>query len=146
VLVQRHLAGAPQDLSGAAVDLAGLPPFATRVYRALRRVGPGQTVSYGELARRAGSPRAARAVGQAMARNPLALIVPCHRVLGSQGEPGGFSAAGGTKTKARLLRIEGVTLAPSRASGSAVAARASGSVGATRPRLGRRPRAALSRV
>jgi methylated-DNA-[protein]-cysteine S-methyltransferase len=109
-LVQRHLAGAPQDLSGVPIDLAGVGRFAGRVYRALKCVGPGRTVSYGELARQAGSPRAARAVGQAMARNPLALIVPCHRVLGSNGTPGGFSAAGGTDTKARLLALEGVKL------------------------------------
>jgi methylated-DNA-[protein]-cysteine S-methyltransferase len=110
-LVRRHLGGTPQDLGGIAVDLAGLGPFACRVYRALRRVEAGHTVSYAELARRAGSPRAARAVGQAMAHNPLALVVPCHRVLAANAQPGGFSAAGGATTKARLLAIEGIELA-----------------------------------
>ena len=109
-LVRRHLGGAPQDLASVPIDLTGVGPFARRVYRALRHVRPGRTVSYGELARRAGSPRAARAVGQAMARNPLALVVPCHRVLASNGKPGGFSAAGGSRTKAKLLAIEGVRL------------------------------------
>ena len=109
-LARRHLGGAPQDLSGIAIDLDGRAPFTCRVYRALRRIGPGRTVSYAELAERAGSPRAARAVGQAMANNPLALVVPCHRVLGAHGQPGGFSAAGGAATKAKLLALEGVEL------------------------------------
>ena len=109
-LVRRHLGGAPQDLTGVPIDLTGVGPFARRVYRALRLVPPGRTVTYGELARRVGSPGAARAVGQAMARNPLGLVVPCHRVLCSSGRPGGFSGAGGVRLKAALLALEGVTL------------------------------------
>ena len=105
--IRRHLAGKPQDLSRIPVVLDGAAPFTRRVYELLRTIGAGQTLSYGELARRAGSPGAARAVGQAMARNPLPLVVPCHRVLGSGGSLGGFSAHGGTTTKARLLRLEG---------------------------------------
>jgi methylated-DNA-[protein]-cysteine S-methyltransferase len=105
--LQRHLAGRPQDLSSLPVVLDHVGPFTRRVYEALRRVEPGQTLSYGELARRVGSPGAARAVGQAMAKNRLPLVVPCHRVLGAGGSLGGFSAHGGTETKARLLRLEG---------------------------------------
>lgn len=108
--IQQHLGGQLDSLAEIALDLTGLPPFTRRVYEAARLVGPGQTVSYGELARRAGSPRAARAVGQALAHNPLAVVVPCHRVLGQGGKLGGFSAAGGLLTKAQLLAIEGVTL------------------------------------
>lgn len=107
-LLRRHLAGQAQDLSGLSVDLSGAGPFAQKIYRALRGVGPGELVSYAELARRVGSPGAARAVGQAMARNPLPLVVPCHRVIRAGGELGQFSAPGGARTKAALLRLEGV--------------------------------------
>jgi methylated-DNA-[protein]-cysteine S-methyltransferase len=81
-------------------------PFSVRVYEAARRVPPGCTVSYGELARAAGSPGAARAVGRAMATNPFPIVIPCHRVLASGGKAGGFSAYGGVATKDRLLAIE----------------------------------------
>src|SRR5471030_1390258 len=66
----------------------------------------GEVTTYGDLAGLAGSPLASRAVGQAMAKNPLSLIVPCHRVLGSSGKLGGFSAHGGVETKLRLLEFE----------------------------------------
>jgi methylated-DNA-[protein]-cysteine S-methyltransferase len=107
--IAAHLDGAADDLGDLPLDLEGAPPFHARVYLALRTVGPGETVSYGELARRVGSPGAARAVGQAMRRNPLPIVVPCHRVLASTGA-GGFSAPGGLATKRALLRAEGVTL------------------------------------
>lgn len=106
-LIRRHLSGRPQDLSGIRLDLSGLPPFFSRVYRVARKVRPGETISYGELAQRAGSAGAARAVGQAMARNRFLLVVPCHRVLARSRKLGGFSAPGGAKTKAKLLRLEG---------------------------------------
>jgi methylated-DNA-[protein]-cysteine S-methyltransferase len=70
----------------------------------------GETVTYAELGRRAGHPRAARAVGGAVARNPLPIVVPCHRVVAAGGGAGGFSAPGGVATKARLLAAEGVML------------------------------------
>lgn len=108
--VRRHLAGKPQDLSDVRLDLDGIPPFHRRVYRVARAVGPGRTVTYGELAAQAGSPGASRAVGQAMARNPFLLVVPCHRVLGSGRELVGFSARGGCATKARLLALEGLEM------------------------------------
>jgi methylated-DNA-[protein]-cysteine S-methyltransferase len=106
-LIARHLAGEPQDLSGIPLDTEGLPPFHRAVYEAARHIGPGRTVSYGELAAAVGSPRASRAVGQALARNPFLLVVPCHRVLAAGGRPGGFSAPGGLDTKARMLALEG---------------------------------------
>jgi len=108
--LQRLLGGdraAHAALAAVPVVLDGLPPFRQRVYQALREVPPGRTIGYGELAQRAGSPAAARAVGQAMAHNPLPLLVPCHRVVGATGAPVGFSAFGGVVTKARLLEIEG---------------------------------------
>ena len=72
----------------------------------------GQTRTYGELAESAGRPGAARAVGQALGKNPVALIIPCHRVLAAGGKAGGFSAHGGLATKARMLVIEGATFGP----------------------------------
>lgn len=83
-----------------------LPPFRLAVLNALRRVKAGETVSYLELAALAGSPRAARAVGNAMATNIFPIIVPCHRVLGSGGHLGGFTAPGGLDLKQQLLRTE----------------------------------------
>jgi methylated-DNA-[protein]-cysteine S-methyltransferase len=100
------LAGEARDLSNVALDMTGVPPFHQRVYEAARRVGPGQTLSYGEIARRVGSPGAARAVGQALGKNPFAIVVPCHRVLAANGKLGGFSANGGVATKQRMLSIE----------------------------------------
>jgi methylated-DNA-[protein]-cysteine S-methyltransferase len=100
------LAGEPADLTAIALDLSGAPEFEQRVYAALRAVPPGETVTYGELAERVGSPGAARAVGAAMGRNPIPIIIPCHRVLAGGGRSGGFSAPGGTATKFRLLQIE----------------------------------------
>ncbi|BDU74362.1 methylated-DNA--[protein]-cysteine S-methyltransferase [Mesoterricola silvestris] len=104
-----HLAGAEASLDGIPLDLEGLPPFRRRVMDVLRSTRPGQTLTYGAVALLAGSPGAARAVGQAVARNPLPILVPCHRVLASDG-PGGFSLFGSLEAKARLLALEGVRL------------------------------------
>jgi methylated-DNA-[protein]-cysteine S-methyltransferase len=108
--VQRHLEGDAQDLTPLRLDLSRVPAFHAKVLEALRGVPAKETVTYADLARRAGSPRALRAVGQAMAKNPIPVIVPCHRVLAAGDRPGGFSAYGGTFTKAKLLAVEGVTL------------------------------------
>jgi methylated-DNA-[protein]-cysteine S-methyltransferase len=89
------------------LDLADYSPFQSAVVQHCRRIPIGQTITYGELARRAGSPGAARAVGQVMACNRFPLIVPCHRVVGANGSLGGFSARNGLNMKRRLLRIEG---------------------------------------
>ncbi len=93
------------------VDLSAVTPFRRRVLMACRRVPYGKTVSYADLARRAGSPGAARAVGSAMAHNPIPLVIPCHRVLASGGGLGGFSASRGVALKEQMLELEG-TLAP----------------------------------
>jgi methylated-DNA-[protein]-cysteine S-methyltransferase len=100
------LAGKPSDLRGVELDMRQLPPFHRRVYDAARAIPPGATLSYGQLARQLGAPGAARAVGQALGKNPFAIIVPCHRVLAADGKVGGFSARGGITTKLRLLAIE----------------------------------------
>jgi methylated-DNA-[protein]-cysteine S-methyltransferase len=109
--LQRYFAGEKVDFSGIAVDLRGVPPFYARVYEIARRIGWGETATYGELAARAGSPGAARGVGQALGRNPVAVIIPCHRILASGNKVGGFSAYGGAASKERLLALEGVRLA-----------------------------------
>ena len=101
------LAGAKRDLEDVALDESGVPAFHRRVYAAARCSPPGRTATYGELAAQLGLPGAARAVGQALGRNPFTLIVPCHRVLAAGGRSGGFSAHGGVTTKLRLLEIEG---------------------------------------
>jgi len=85
------------------VDLTGVAVFTGRVLNAARTIPPGSTITYGELARRAGSPRASRAAGQVMARNPVPLVIPCHRVVAAAG-PGGF--AGGLAMKCRLQALE----------------------------------------
>lgn len=85
---------------------AGLSPFARSVLAACRNVRYGHTISYAALAAKAGSPNAARAIGGVMARNPAPLIIPCHRVIRTNGKIGGFSAAGGASLKRRLLQME----------------------------------------
>lgn len=110
---RRYFAGAAVDFADAPLDLAVEDDFARRVYAAVRRLGRGETTTYGALARSLGAgPEAARDVGRAMASNPVPLIVPCHRVLAAGNRLGGFSAPGGAAAKARMLALEGVTLAP----------------------------------
>jgi methylated-DNA-[protein]-cysteine S-methyltransferase len=109
--ITRHLDGDLQDLSTVELDMSRLPAFFRRAYAEARKVAPRETVSYADLARRSGSPAGMRAVGQAMAKNPFAIVVPCHRVLAAGQKPGGFSAFGGLDTKAKLLAIEGTTFA-----------------------------------
>jgi methylated-DNA-[protein]-cysteine S-methyltransferase len=87
--------------------MTGVPDFHRRVYDIVRTIPPGDTLRYGDIARRLGLPGSAQAVGQAMGRNPFAPIVPCHRVLAAGGKDGGFSAYGGVSTKRRMLVIEG---------------------------------------
>lgn len=104
------LQGERKDLMDVPLDMRALPPFDRRVYELARRIMPGSTLTYGELAKLLGEPGAARRVGQALGRNPFPLVVPCHRVLAAGGQTGGFSAPGGVETKLRLLAIEGATL------------------------------------
>ncbi|MGE3974240.1 MAG: methylated-DNA--[protein]-cysteine S-methyltransferase [Bdellovibrionales bacterium] len=103
--VQNLLAGKPESFSSIPLDIYS-SPFHKKVYEVLKKVKPGQVLTYKELATQAGSPLASRAVGQAMARNPVPLVIPCHRVMGSQGSLTGFTAADGVKLKSTLLRLE----------------------------------------
>jgi methylated-DNA-[protein]-cysteine S-methyltransferase len=100
------LRGEPGDLTRVPLDMERVPLFARRVYDVARTIPAGETLSYGQIATRLGEPRLAREVGQALARNPFPIIVPCHRVLAAGGKLGGFSARGGVATKQRLLSIE----------------------------------------
>ena len=110
---KRYFGGEEIDFSQVQVDLAGEDAFFAQIYDALRRVGWGRTTTYGALAKEVGAGRErARDVGEAMARNPTPLIIPCHRVLAAGGKIGGFSAPGGSKTKARMLELEGVRVGP----------------------------------
>jgi methylated-DNA-[protein]-cysteine S-methyltransferase len=105
------LEGEARDLTDIPLDFDdGVPEFHRRVYDVTRTIKPGMTLSYGEIAVRLGEPDAARAVGQALGRNPIPIIVPCHRVLAADGGTGGFSAPGRTATKLQLLAIEGARL------------------------------------
>lgn len=107
--VRRYFDGETIDFSNVALDLDGEDDFFRQIYQALRRVGWGHTTTYGSLAKQLGAgPEAARDVGQAMAKNPVPLIIPCHRVLAAGGKVGGFSAPGGATSKVRMLELEGV--------------------------------------
>jgi len=101
-----YAAGEIIDFADVELDLAPLSDFQRRVVRACREIPYGRTRSYGQLAAAAGSPKAARAVGNCMAANRFPLIVPCHRVLLADGRLGAFSAPGGTGLKQRLLALE----------------------------------------
>ena len=111
--VQRYFVGEEVDFSDIPLNLDGQDAFFKDIYAATRRLGWGQTTTYGALAKELGrGPEAARDVGQAMAKNPAPLIIPCHRVLAAGGKVGGFSAPGGAASKIRMLELEGVDLGP----------------------------------
>ncbi|MCS6908362.1 MAG: methylated-DNA--[protein]-cysteine S-methyltransferase [Anaerolineales bacterium] len=92
------------------IDWQRFTPFQERVLRATLAIPYGQVKTYAEIAQEIGNPRATRAVGRAEAHNPLPIVIPCHRVISSRGSLRGYSAPGGIETKARLLRLEGLTL------------------------------------
>ena len=101
------LRGDAIDFSAVPLDLEQVPAFHRRVYEVARTIACGATLTYGDIAKRLGVPGEAREVGEALGRNPIPIIVPCHRVLAAGGKLGGFSAPGGVTTKRRLLAIEG---------------------------------------
>lgn len=104
--IEAHLDGRSRRFSLRSFNLDGIAPFFRKVYERAAKIPPGKIMTYAELAEAAGSPKASRAVGQAMARNPFPIVVPCHRVVGAGKSAGGFSAHGGLATKARILAIE----------------------------------------
>ncbi|MCP2321436.1 methylated-DNA-[protein]-cysteine S-methyltransferase [Nocardia amikacinitolerans] len=104
--IRAHLAGELDDLRWIPLDTSTIPEFHRAVYTVTRAIDPGHTLSYGQVANRVGAPGGAQAVGQALGRNPIPLIIPCHRVLAADNALHGFSAPGGISTKERLLEIE----------------------------------------
>lgn len=106
-LLSAYFRGETVDLSTVSLDLGGCRPFDRAVYTALLGIGRGAVITYGGLASRAGRPGAARAVGGAMARNPLPPFIPCHRVVAADGRMAGFTTEGGVALKRRLLEMEG---------------------------------------
>lgn len=110
---KRYFSGEIVDFSHVRLDLGQQDAFFAKVYDAVRQLGWGEATTYGAVARQLGAgPEAARDVGQAMANNPIPLIVPCHRVLAAGKKIGGFSAPGGSDAKRRMLEMEGVDVTP----------------------------------
>ncbi len=110
--IRSHLRGEAQEFSLEHLSMKKGSPFFQKVYACSQKIPSGKVLTYRELAKAAGSPKAFRAVGQAMARNPFPIVIPCHRVVGTGKSAGGFSAHGGLKTKARILKLEGLTDLP----------------------------------
>ena len=111
--MMRYAAGEPVDFSRCPVDLSGQPPFWRRAQLAARTIPYREVRTYAWLAQRAGNPKAVRAAGQAMAHNPISPIIPCHRVIASDGSLGGYG--GGLPLKRALLELEGGDLWRARA-------------------------------
>ena len=111
-LVRRYAEGETIDFSALALDIDGANPFDRAIWTAALGLRQGEITTYGELAARAGFAGMARETGAALGRNPLPLVVPCHRIVAAGGRIGGFSAPGGVRTKERLLAHEGVRLGP----------------------------------
>ena len=106
--INSYFQGECSDFLNVPLDYTGITPFRKNIYQIARSVGFGGVISYSELAKKSHCKNSARAVGNTMAHNPYAIIVPCHRVLKASKKLGGFSAYGGRKTKAKLLNIEGI--------------------------------------
>lgn len=106
--LRRYFFGERMLFDEVEIALPRVADFHQRVYAEARALRWGETATYGEIAKRAGEPQGAQAVGQAMGSNPLPIIIPCHRVLAAGGKLGGFSAYGGVMTKQKLLAMEGI--------------------------------------
>jgi methylated-DNA-[protein]-cysteine S-methyltransferase len=109
--IVRYLQDGEENLSDIPLDWSCVTPFEKETLQEARKIPLGETITYGELARRIHRPKSARAVGRALGNNPFLLAVPCHRIIGSDGALRGFSAEGGTELKAKLIQMEatGVT-------------------------------------
>ncbi len=108
--VQKHLAGKVQDFSAVPVHIEDVTPFMQSVYHAAQQIPAGKVLTYAELAVQIGKPGAVRAVGTALGKNRIPLIIPCHRIIAANGKAGGFSSTGGVQAKLALLACEGVSL------------------------------------
>ena len=106
--LESYYAGGQQGFDDIELDLSDTTPFRRRVLESVRTIPRGQVRSYGQVAASIGRPNAARAVGAAMAANPVCVVIPCHRVIGSDGSLAGFG--GGLELKQRMLELEGVRL------------------------------------
>jgi len=104
--LQRYAAGEGDDFRDVKVDTTGLTQFSRKVLTRCRKIPAGETTTYGQLAEKVGSPGAARAVGSVMSRNRIPIVIPCHRVVGSNGKLTGFTAPGGCDMKRRMLELE----------------------------------------
>ena len=109
-LIRFYFTGKPVRFDDVKLEYGPAGPFASAVYNCLRTIPFGRVITYGELARRAGAPRGARACGACLARNPLPLIIPCHRVVCADRTLGGFTAPGGSDLKRAMLIHEGISL------------------------------------
>jgi methylated-DNA-[protein]-cysteine S-methyltransferase len=103
----RYEARQAPDWPNLPLDFSGLSEFQKGAIEELRRIPPGTTRTYGQMAAALGRPRGAQAVGRAMGANPFPVLYPCHRVVGANGAMTGFSASGGIAMKKALLRLEG---------------------------------------
>ena len=110
--ITAYAAGEEVDFSAVPVDLSGVDDFRLAIYAAARKLQFGEITTYGELAVRAGHPGLARETGAALGSNPVPLVIPCHRILAAGGKIGGFSAPGGSATKEKMLKLEGVRVGP----------------------------------
>lgn len=108
IQIKEYFQGRRIDFWNCDINYSGYPPFVKRVLYETSAIQYGTLATYGELALLSGSPRGARAAGQALKRNETPLIIPCHRVIGSQGKLTGFTAPGGLETKKTLLQLEGL--------------------------------------
>jgi methylated-DNA-[protein]-cysteine S-methyltransferase len=108
-LSQAYFNGEPVDFAEIDCDLPSQKSWAGRVLRTLRGIGYGRSISYSELSRLAGNPEGARATAAAVGKNPLPLVIPCHRVIYNDGRIGGFSAPAGPEQKRRMLQLEGAS-------------------------------------
>lgn len=110
--IKSYAEGEAIDFSAVPVDLSGIDDFRLAIYDAARKLGFGETTTYGELAKRAGHAGLPRETGLALGANPIPLVVPCHRILAAGNKIGGFSAPGGSGAKEKMLALEGVRVGP----------------------------------
>ena len=104
--IKRYCSGENVSFAGCTMDWSSLSPFRQKVLMAALKIPYGSVETYGSLARKIGCPRGSRAVGNALAKNPFPLVIPCHRIIRGDGKPGGFSAGGGVALKNKLLQLE----------------------------------------